>query len=158
MNPTQQQEILSKAMQCCSRKEYNSRAMLEKIISWGCVQEDAQSIVNALIEQKFIDDRRYTEAYVKDKLHFNKWGRIKMAYMLRMQGIDETIIRTALNDLEENEYKQILGDELAKKYKTIRSDNITETKGKLFRFAASRGFETDVIYQVVEQIYRFSTR
>ena len=124
--------------------------MYEKIIAWGCASEDAQTVIRSLNEQKFIDDRRYAEAYVKDKLRFNKWGRIKITYMLRTQGVDETVVREALAEIDELEYEQILADELQKKVKANFSGNAFEMKAKLFRFAASRGFESDVINSVLQ--------
>ncbi len=145
-------EAKEKAGRLCSRKEYCSKEIYEKIISWGCTPEESQTVVAFLTEQKFIDDRRYTAAFVKDKLRFNKWGRIKIMYMLRMQGIDESVVWEALSEVSEGEYEQILTTELKKKIKTGLSGNIFEVKSKLFRFAASRGFEPDVINVILQKL------
>ena len=145
-------EALTKAMRLCSSKEYSSRGMMSKIISWGCSGEDAQSVINMLTEQNFLDDRRYAEAFMNDKLRINKWGRIKISYMMRMEGIDDEIIQTVIYDIDEASYEQLLKDELIKKRKTIKVKNIDELHNKLFRFAASRGFESDIISQLVREI------
>jgi regulatory protein len=142
-------EAKDKAMQCCIRREYCRKEMFDKAVAWGCTPADANAVVGFLVEQKFLDERRYTEAFVKDKLRFNKWGRIKIAYMLRMQNIDRKIMTEALSEIDENEYRQILTGELQKKRKTIRGNNDFEIRGKLFRFAASRGFEPEMIHEVI---------
>jgi len=144
-------EIREKAMQWCSRREYCRKDMFDKAVSWGCTLAEAQEVVDFLVEQKFVDDRRYTEAFVKDKLRFNKWGRVKIAYMLRAQNIDRAIISDVLSEIDETEYHRILTGELQKKYKTIRGDTFG-IRGKLFRFAASRGFEPEIINEVIEKI------
>ena len=140
-------------MQLCSRKEYCRKELFEKLISWGCTPAEAVEVVDFLVEQKFIDERRYTEAFVKDKLRFNKWGRVKIAYMLRAQNIDRKMSMEVLSEIDETEYQQILANELQKKYRSIRG-NVFEIKGKLFRFAAGRGFEPEIINEVMIKILK----
>ena len=144
-------ETKEKAMQLCSRREYCRKEIFDKLISWGCTPDEASEAVDFLVEQKFVDERRYTEAFVKDKLRFNKWGRVKIAYMLRAQNIDKNITMEVLSEIDEAEYEQILAGELQKKHRTIRG-NVFEIKGKLFRFATGRGFESEIINDVINRL------
>jgi regulatory protein len=141
-----------KAMRLCSQKEYSCREILKKLLSWGGTPDNAQRIINELVAQKFLDDRRYAAAYVNDKFRFGKWGRIKIGYMLKMQNMEESIIREALEYIDEEEYLNRLKEELHKKRKSIRTASSSELRAKLFRFAAGRGFEPQVIYQALESI------
>ena len=141
-------ETKEKAMQLCSRREYCRKEIFEKLISWGCTSAEACEVVDFLVEQKFVDERRYTEAFVKDKLRFNKWGRVKIAYMLRTQNIDRNMTMEVLSEIDKTEYQQTLVNELQKKHRAIRG-NIFEIRGKLFRFAASRGFEPDLVNEMI---------
>jgi len=128
--------------------------MFDKAVSWGCSPAEARELVDSLVDQKFIDERRYTEAFVKDKLRFNKWGRVKIAYMLRLQNIDKETVMSVLSEIDEAEYQQILTDELQKKHRSIRKGNSFETSGKLFRFAASRGFEPEMINEEIVKMIK----
>ena len=136
-------------MQWCSRKECCCKEMFDKALSWGCTSAEARELVDFLVEQKFVDERRYTEAFVKDKLRFNKWGRVKIAYMLHLQNVNKEIVMDVLSEIDEEEYQQLLTGELQKKYRTIRRENPFEISGKLFRFAASRGFEQEMIKEEI---------
>jgi len=142
-------ETKEKAMHWCSRKECCRKEMFDKAVLWGCTSAEACELVDFLVEQKFVDERRYTEAFVKDKLRFNKWGRVKIVYMLRIQNIDKDMIMDVLSGIDQTEYQQILIGELQKKIKTIRQGNFFEITGKLFRFAASRGFEPEMINEEI---------
>ncbi len=139
-------------MRYCTRKEYCSNEILEKLISWGCSDKESQSILIFLKNHQYVDDQRYVNAYANDKLQINKWGKVKITYMLRMQKIEESIISDAISAIDPQQYEQILKDELNKKRKTIKSKNIFETKAKLYRFAASRGFESDLINRSISRI------
>jgi regulatory protein len=141
--------IRDKAMQCCSRKEYSSAEMKKKILSWGCPPDDAPSVIAFLNAQHFLDDLRFAQSYTNDKLRFSKWGCIKIRYMLRMQGVEENIIEEVLESLDADQYMKYLQDELQKKHKSIKNSSPADIKAKLVRFAASRGFESDVIYQTL---------
>jgi len=145
-------EAREKAMLWCSRREYCRKDIFDKVVSWGCTPDEARDVVDFLVEQKFVDERRYTEAFVKDKLRFNKWGRVKIAYMLRTQDIDKETVVDVLSKIDKTEYFKILSGELGKKYKTIRGVNDYEIKGKLFRFAANRGFEPEMIDDAISKI------
>ena len=144
-------EAKEKALQLCSRREYCRKEMFDKAAAWGCSPAEAREIVDFLVEQKFVDERRYTEAYVKDKLRFNKWGRIKIAYMLRSLSIDNDMITDVLSEIDEAEYHQLLTGELQKKRRTIHG-NLFEMKGKLFRFATNRGFEPEIIEKIISKM------
>ncbi|MDR1154251.1 MAG: recombination regulator RecX [Bacteroidales bacterium] len=144
-------EAREKAMQRCSRREYCRRDIFEKVVSWGCTPVEAREVVDFLVEQRFVDDRRYTEAFVRDKLQFNKWGRVKIAYMLRAQNIDKVMVVEILSEIDELEYRQVLTSELQKKYRTLRGTAF-EIRGKLFRFATSRGFEPEMINEAISGI------
>ncbi|MDR0714441.1 MAG: RecX family transcriptional regulator [Bacteroidales bacterium] len=139
-----------KAMRLCSRKEQSCSEMRKKLLSWGCTPDNAQRIVGELVAQRFLDDRRYAAACASDKFRFGKWGRIKIGLMLRMQGIEEAVVRETLARIGEEEYLRSLKEELHKKRKSIKTASSAELRAKLFRFAASRGFEPDVIYQAME--------
>ena len=147
-------EARDKAMQWCSRREYCRKDISDKLLSWGCTTAEADEVVDFLVEQKFVDERRYTEAFVKDKLRFNKWGRVKIAYMLRFQNIDGNIVEEVLAEMDEEEYRQILLGELQKKFKTIRQGNDFEIRGKLFRFATGRGFESEIINEFIFKLMK----
>ena len=151
MHRTTIKEAREKAMQWCSRREYCSKDIFDKVVSWGCTADEAHEVVDFLIEQNFLNDRRYTEAFVKDKLRFNKWGRVKIAFMLRAQNIERNIVEDVLSDIDQTEYNKILTSELQKKYKSIHG-NAFEVKGKLFRFATGRGFEPEVVYEAIPKI------
>ena len=145
-------ELQNKAMQLCSRREYCRKDMLEKAVSWGCTPAEARELIDFLVEEKYVDERRYTEAFVRDKLRFNKWGRVKIAYMLRTQNIDKDIIMNVLSEIDETEYIEMLTGELQKKYRSVQRGTASEIKGKLFRFASSRGFETEIVNEAISRL------
>lgn len=134
-------EILYKLAARCSVSEQCLSDIEAKLSRYDLTEEEHTRILRHLVEEKYVDDRRYAEAYVKDKYRFNKWGRIKIAQGLRMKGIDNETIKSAMEAIDEEEYLGILRDLIKAKRKSTRGASEYEINGKLIRFATGRGFE-----------------
>lgn len=134
-------EILYKLAARCSVSEQCLSDIEAKLSRYDLTEEERTHILRHLVEEEYIDDQRYAEAYVKDKYRFNKWGRIKISQGLRMKGIDNETIKSAMEAIDEEEYLGILRDLIKAKRKSTRGASEYEINGKLIRFATGRGFE-----------------
>ena len=143
---------LQRCMKLCSTKEYAPFEISQKISDWGLSTENAETIVNSLIQEKFIDEFRFARFFVNDKIKFNKWGKIKITMLLRQKGVSKEAIEEALQNFNTEEYNNILTNELTKKLKTIKTTDKYIVRGKLFQFGISRGFESDLIYKLLNKL------
>lgn len=148
----QQQEAFHRAAALCSRAEKCSNDILKKLINWGISEGEADHVLSCLTEEKYVDDARFARSYVRDKFRFNKWGKVKIAYQLRARQIDPGTIDTALEEIDEDAYKNVLIELLSEKNKSLKAANPFERRAKLIRFAQSRGFEMDLIYPALDEV------
>ena len=86
---------LTKAMTLCSHREYCNEDIRIKLRSWGVAEEDTEKIIVALIKENFLNEARYSEAFVKDKFRYNKWGRVKIAAHLKAKSIPGEMIKVS---------------------------------------------------------------
>jgi regulatory protein len=140
---------LSKAMALCSQREYCVHDIVTKLKSWTVNREDTDKIIEVLKKEKFIDEVRYSSAFVRDKFTYNKWGKVKLASDLKLKGIPPEIIKNALDRIDPEMYKDTLERLLVIQRKKIRSNSDYELKGKLMRYALSKGFESQLIYDIL---------
>ena len=134
----------------CAQAEHCQYEMLEKMRRWE-IPEDAQARVMAkLIKERYIDDERFAQAFVKDKIRYNKWGRRKVEQALWQKRIDEDIRKRVLDEVDEDEYLSILRSLMKQKRKTIKANSDYELNQNLMRFALGRGFTFDIIRQCVD--------
>jgi regulatory protein len=146
---TEQEAYLTLAA-LCAQAEHCQYEMLEKMRRWE-VPEDAQARIMAkLIKERYVDDERYAQAFVKDKIRYNKWGRRKVEQALWQKRVDEDIRKRVLNDVNDDEYLSVLRPLLKQKRKTIKAKNDYELNQKLMRFAVGRGFTFDIIRQCID--------
>jgi regulatory protein len=142
-------DALRRAAALCSRQEQCTAQIKEKLRSWNVEIEMANKVIRRLHEEKFLDDRRYASFYVRDKFNLNCWGKIKITALLRQKGIEDAIIQDALGQINEEDYYQTCAKLIQAKSATLNEKNQYTRKGKLFRFAASRGFESDLIHRIL---------
>ena len=134
----------------CANAEHCQYEMLEKMKRWELSEEAQARVMAQLIEERYVDDRRYARAFVKDKIRYNKWGRRKVQQGLWMKRIDKEIQDEVLDDIDEKEYLDVLKPLLKQKRKSIKANSDYELNQKLVRFAYGRGFTFDIIRQCLD--------
>ena len=143
---------LSKAMAQCSRREFCCSGIRAKLYSWGLGDIDCEKIISVLIKENFINEDRFAQAFVKDKFNYNKWGKVKIAIHLRVKNIPGDIIRTALDVIDNELYKKTLSDLISGHRRFVKAKNQYDLKAKLLRYGLSKGFESSLLYDLLNDI------
>ena len=145
-----EQEAFLQLASLCANAEHCQYEMLEKMKRWELSEEAQARIMAQLIEERYVDDERYARAFVKDKIHYNKWGRRKVQQGLWMKHIDKDIQQEILDEIDDKEYLNVLKPLLKQKRKSIKANSDYELNQKLVRFALGRGFTFDIIRQCLD--------
>ena len=143
------EQALQRAASLCSGSEHCISDIMDKLCRWGVPKQDCEKVIDVLIDGKYIDERRYARAYVNDKVRFSHWGRLKIRAMLRMHHISDTDINEALEDIDIQQYMEVLADVIAAKRRSINDDGSYVSRAKIIRFALQRGFEMHEIVKFV---------
>jgi len=146
------EQALAKAQNICASQEKCKADIRKKLYDWKIQAIEIEKILNKLIKDKFIDENRYTSFYVRDKYKLNKWGRIKIEFSLKQKQIEQRIITNVLEEINDEEYKEIFRTELKKKLKSLKNEEKHKLKEKLLRFAQSRGYEPELSVSVVKNL------
>ena len=144
--------LLNKAAIYASRCEHCESEVRGKLLGWGGSEGEADEIITYLTEERYIDNQRYANSYAKDKFRFNHWGKYKISMKLRSKDIESETIEEALDQIDEEEYLEKLQQILRDKLRSLKYSSEYEKKGKLFKFAQSRGFESSAISKVIDSI------
>ncbi len=145
-------EALVKMSTLCAESEKCKTDISDKLKRHGLALSDIEYILDYLESERFIDEARYARFFAKDKYKFAKWGRKKIEYALKMKRISVDNIKEALEEIPDDAYEDTMMAALASKFKTIKFQNRYDAKGKLFRFAASRGYESNVALDAIDKI------
>ena len=146
------EQALSRAASLCSTSEHCTGEMKEKLRKWGLENNEIERALEYLVDEKYIDNLRFSRAYCLDKLRYNHWGRIKIQQMLHHLGLSSQEIQEGLSAIEENEYKEILLTVANAKLRTLHDEDAFTRQGKLIRHLLSKGFEMDFIMKHLSSV------
>lgn len=90
-------EILAKALGAIGRKERSVAEMREWLEVREIEPEEIDRVVNFLIENEALDDRKFAFAFASDKRELAGWGRTRIRETLRKRLIPRGYIEEALN-------------------------------------------------------------
>ena len=154
MKQRSESELLHLAAAYCSSAERCISDVQKKIISSGGTPEMAERMIPYLLKEKFIDESRFCRSFVNDKFRFNRWGRIRICFELRKKGISPAIFAESIDSIDEEKYTETLSELLKSKKRTTKGRSKQEIFNKLYRFAAGRGFENDVIIKRLNALFK----
>lgn len=143
---------LSRMMRICSRKEYCTFDIRQKLKQLNQSDETTEKILTQLQKNKFIDDTRYTSSYINDKLRFSKWGKTKIVYMLRRKQISEEIIETVFSEISSDLLTASLKPLLKKKLKSVKGTSNYDKRNKIIRYGLGRGFAMSDVIECLDRL------
>ncbi len=155
MKEITEKQALLKMAALCAKTEYCAGDIKQKLRKYNLGEEVEERIINTLKTKKYIDDERYTQAFVNDKITYTRWGRRKIEQALYMKHIDSDIVERILDNVPEEKYIEILKPILIAKQKSIKGGNDYERSIKLIKYAMGRGFELSIIRKCIDKMADF---
>ena len=153
MEASQLEIMLEKARRYCLRGEKCRYDLQQKLFQWQIPDHLHETIIETMLEERFIDEARFARSFVNDKCYLSKWGKIKIRFALSGKQIPIEIINASLDQIDMNKYRGILKD-LAKNKREQIAKKTTDTwiaKQKLYAFLAQRGFETEEVSKILSE-------
>ncbi len=147
-----EQVFLEKAQQFCAADEQCTATVMRKLVDWGCPATSTNKIVTMLTAGGYIDEYRYVCRYCESKAFHQKWGRIKITSMLRQKHIAGDVIAKGIKVIDDEEYRKVLLGVAQTKWRTYTGDDDEKNVNKLTAFLMSRGYELDIIKDVIKDI------
>lgn len=141
---------LEKAAKYCAYQERCHWEVERKFKEWNIDEEIQEEVISELIQQNFLNEERYAKAFVQGKVNIKKWGRYKIKMELQSRHISTYSVNKALQEIDEEKYILNLQELLRKKSQTVIAQNDFEKKMKLLKFLSSKGYETEIINEQIE--------
>jgi regulatory protein len=135
----------------CSRREYCRKDVLKNVMT--ALDGDAakaEEVVGKLVEERYVDDRRYAAAFARDKASIAGWGAAKIRYMLAAKGVDREIIASALEEVDVSRADARLEKLMENKARSLKDD--PQRRMKLLRFGVGRGYGYEEVSSMIDRI------
>ena len=138
------EEWLDKLERYCAYQERCISDVKTKMYTLKIPKEKMPSLIEKLIEDKFIDEIRYARAFLRAKMNLKKDGLEKIRFALMQKGIQAAAIAEVFDDLDRELYDENLKALIDKKWPILSQKyEKQEAKAKLIRFLLSKGYKYD---------------
>lgn len=154
MEPAQ---CLSRLQRLCSRAEYCRSDVRRKALrDLEGNEAAADTVVEALVRERYVDDARYSRAFAREKASLQGWGPVKIRFQLRGKGIADAVIDAALEEVDAGSAADKLDRLLLSKARQLEGD--PQRRLKLLKFALGRGYAYDQVEQALARLKEGGSR
>lgn len=149
-----EENALARMETLCARSEHCTYEALSKLRGWGITGEAAERIVNALTDNRFIDDSRFARSYVNDRYRFSGHGRYKIRLALAAKRLPRDIIDSALEEIDPDIYRDNLRKLLRSRAARANGLDSFDGRTRLYRYGISRGYESGLVAEALKEILK----
>lgn len=136
----------------CAYQERCHQETRDKLYDYGLHQQDVEQIISQLINENYLNEERFAEAFVSGKFRIKKWGKNKILLGLKSKKISEYCIKKAIQQIDGEEYEKTLLELSRKRWKSVKGEQIYIRQKKVVAWLMSRGYESDLCWYAVKLI------
>ena len=118
------EEALVKLQKYCAYQDRCHREVEQKLKQMHMIPEAIERVIVDLIQDNHLNEERFAKAYVRGKFSIKKWGKVRLTLELKQRQISQYVIKTALAEIDPEEYLQTfhkLAEKKSSKYVRIKS-------------------------------------
>jgi len=136
----------------CIYQDRCHQEVLNKLYKMNMIAEAQEVILLHLIQHKFLNEERFAKSFARGKFYQKKWGKIKIINQLKFKRISAANIKTALKEIDEDDYLEVLKALVDNKLRQVKSTNIFEKRKKVIYFLQSKGYEISLIIDTLNYL------
>jgi regulatory protein len=150
-------EIKRKLEQYCVYQDRCHKEVEQKMWEFSLIPEAKELILLSLMKDNFLNEERFSKSFARGKFRIKSWGKQRIVRELKFRDISAYNIKTALKEIDEDEYLKTIYRITENRNDVISEANIYKIKKKLIDFLMRKGFENDLIFKTVNDILQKKT-
>lgn len=135
--------IINKMESFCAYQERSVFEIEEKLKKEDISDIEKKMIISSLVENNYLNEKRFVEAYITGKIRIKKWGKLKIIAHLQQKRINKNIIEEIFNQIDNHDYEENIQHLILRKKEELekKETNPLIVKQKLFRYLLSKGYK-----------------
>ncbi len=113
-----------------------------------------EEVIDKLIDYKYLDDDRFTKAFIKDKLNFTNWGDYKIKNELKRLGVNEEIIYNNISNIDDNIFYERINKIIDKDISINKKYSGIKLKNKIYNHLLTLGYSKEKVMSIINN-YNF---
>jgi regulatory protein len=138
----------------CMYQERCHQEIENKLKEFNLIPQAKEAILLHLLENNYLNEERFSKAFARGKFTIKKWGKQRIVRELRLKNISDYNIKSALKEIDEDDYINTFDELAEKRLKEIKERNIYKKRKKLADYLLYRGWESDMVYSKVTELIK----
>jgi len=148
-------EAILKIESWCAYQDRCTFEVQQKLTSWNIPNDQQAEIIQQLQNNRFLDDKRFVESFISGKFKIKRWGKIKIKHHLIQKRIDKIAIQEGLKAIDLDNYLDTMKHLAQKKFLEKKTkEDYWAIRRRVSAFLASKGYESDLIHDVVTEVVK----
>ena len=106
-------------------------------------------VISRLMNMGYLDDKKFTSAYIKDKLNFTSWGDYKIINELNRLGISSLNIEDDIDLLSDDILNERMRKIIDKDIRTNKKYSGLKLKNKIYNHLLTSGYSKEKVISVI---------
>lgn len=145
-------EIKRKIESYCVYQDRCHKDVEKKLAEYNLIPEAREYILMHLLKHNFLNEERFSKSFARGKFRIKKWGKQRIIRELKQREISSYNIKTALKEIDKEEYIATLYGLIEKKNNFLTETNLFKKKKKIIDHLLYKGFETNLIFEAVNEV------
>ncbi|MFT5761285.1 MAG: regulatory protein [Polaribacter sp.] len=146
------EEIKRKLERYCVYQDRCHKEVETKLKEFILIEEAKNQIILHLMEHDFVNEERFCKSFARGKFKIKNWGKQRIIRELKFRDISEYNIKTALKEIDEDDYLTTIDKIAVKRNSFINESDFYKRKKKLTDFLIRKGYEFDLIFSTVKNV------
>jgi regulatory protein len=146
-------EILQKLARYCAYQERCVQELEQKMKTFEVQPSEYYGYLAWLRENNYLNEARFVEIFVRSKFNQKSWGRTKINYELRKRGISATLLASAWDGIDDQDYIEKARTLLQKKKEEIKTGTSPQRYQKCYNFGLSKGYESALVRELLKPLF-----
>jgi len=145
-------ELQKKMEYYCVYQDRCHQEVERKMTEYQLIPEAKEKILLHLMQHNFLNEERFSRSFARGKFRIKNWGKQRIVRELKNKNISNYNIKSALKEINEDEYLQTIYRITENRNNSITEKNIYKRKKKLQDFLLRKGYEYDLIFKTVNAV------
>jgi regulatory protein len=143
---------VSFGMKLLTARMKTEREMADKLNEKGYTEDIIHYVLNCFKSYGYLDDKKYVELYLREKITINRYGTMKLRNKLYQKGISPELIEEGLQEIDEETILENAVYLANKKINSLKDQESMAVRQKVHRHLVSKGYSYATIARVLNLV------
>lgn len=146
------EQAFQKIKHYCAYQERSHKEVKDKLYAYGLRTVIVNEILGSLIEENYLNEERFAKQFAGGKFRLKQWGKLKIAYELKLKQVSSYNIKVALDGIDDEDYIKTLRKLATTKWQSLKADTTFLKQSKTIAYLLQKGYEKNLVSEAVKSI------